>query len=622
MPQSPNVNFNDVDLTFSPESPALGITLFIGSCRRGPIGKPDQIFTSWSAFRRVHGGYVSGNNFPTGIKRALERGSAVRVCNVKHYSNITSGTLDGVKASAASSAMVSLSTALIAGVTLNVVVNGTTKSQLFSVSHENTLALLCAQIETLTAVVEDCYSQLNNTIIIVPKAGVTLTVTSTATGTGAPTITIATEAVWEDSSNNVLFALVPKYIGADYNNLEVRLTAASNGDADSFDIYIDNLGEPDLSEVHRNLKIVGKPTTADSTYLAPIIAGQYFDVTYSDLSAIVGTQINPRRFAIRYQSGTDGGAIVDADYIGDSASKTGFYSADQYDDFFQIATPEATSVSVIQAGAAYANARKDLQYFAYLGNFTTESALATARDNTLVDSKFVQFYAQSLVILNPIDSTDLNISCVYDVCGAADYSDGKFAPWWSFAGKNRGLIYNAKAVTNNFVTSGNIVNLNLIGNRQVNIIGNDGGVLYIHSNFTGQKNLSQYSFGNVTRFVIYIKKALGPYLKKVAIEEPNDIPTWKAIYLGIKPQFNNWADQRALIGQEGVGWRWQGDQFAKTISDADLTVNNANDVSLGKYKAKLFLKAVTAMQEMELDVVLTPSGVSFEEALSIVSPTN
>lgn len=621
MPQSPDVIFNDVDLTFAPGSPALGITLFIGPCRRGKIGNPDQIFTSWSSFRRAHGGYAAGNNFPLGIKRALERGSAVRVCNVKHYSNITSGTLAGTKSTAASSAMVSLSVALIAGVTLNVVVNGSTKSQLFSVSHENTLALLCAQIETLTAVVEDCYSQGNNTIIIVPKAGVTLTVTSTATGTGAPTVTVTTEAVWEDSSNNVLFALVPKYIGADYDNLEVRLAAASNGDPDAFNLYIDNLGEPDLSEEYRNLKIIGKPTALASNYLLAVTQGQYFDVTYSDLSAISGTQITPRKFAIRYQSGSDGGSIVDADYIGDSASKTGFYSADQFGDFLQIATPEVSSVAVIQAGAAYAAARKDLQYFAYLGNFTTESALATARDNTLVDTRFCQMYAQSIVVVSPVDGTDINLSPLYDVCGAADYSDGKYFPWFSFAGKTRGIIYNSSGVTNNFVTPGNKVNLDMIGNRQVNIIGNDGGVMSILGNFTAQKAFSQYSFGNVARLVIYMKKSLGPYIKKF-IEEPNDIPTWKTMYLGIKPLLNTMANQRAFIGEENIGWTWQGDQFAKSISDSDLIVNNATDVGLGKYKAKLFIKAVVAMQEVEIDVILTSSGVSFEDALDIVNPTN
>jgi hypothetical protein len=118
-----------------------------------------------------------------------------------------------------------------------------------------------------------------------------------------------------------------------------------------------------------------------------------------------------------------------------------------------------------------------------------------------------------------------------------------------------------------------------------------------------------------------MKKALGPYVKTF-IEEPNDIPTWKLLYMGVKPTLNKWANQRAMIGEEGKGWRWQGDQFAKSLADADLTVNNSQDVTLGKYKAKLFVKAVTAMQEIEIDVVLTPSGVSFEDALDIVNPTN
>lgn len=621
MPQSPSAQINEVDLTFAPESPALGITLFIGSCLRGPIAKPDQIFTSWEAFRKVYGGLVSGNNFPTGIKRALERGSACRICNVKHYSNVSAGTLDGVKASAASSSLVSLSTSLIEGVTLNITVNSTLKSQLFSVSHENTISLLCAQLKTLTGVIQDAFSLLNNTIIIIPKPGVTLTTTSTATGTGAPTVTVATEATLEDSSNNTLFSFTPKYIGAFYNNLVIRVLGSTNGDTNAFSIYFDNLLEPDLSEKYENLKIVGLPTAAASTYLSLIgSTSQYFDVTYSDLSGIVATQIVPRRFAIRYQSGTDGGSIVDTDYIGDSASKTGLYSADQYGDMMQLTIPEISSLAVLQAGSAYAAARKDLQYFGYLGNFTTESALATARDNTLINTKYCQLYAQSLIVLNPLDSNqDLNISPLYDVCGAADYNDGKFYPWFSFAGTTRGLITNAKGVTNNFLTPGNKTNLDLVGNRQVNIVGNDSGTIHILGNFTAQQDFSQYSFGNVTRYIIYLKKSLGPYIKTF-LEEPNDIPTWKSMYLGVKPVLNDHANKRALHGQEGTGWRWQGDQFAKSLND--LVINNANDVGLGKYRVRLFLKVVVAMQEVSLDIILTQSGVSFEDALEIVSPTN
>lgn len=620
MPNSPSAQINEVDLTFAPNSPALGITLLIGSCLRGPIGKPNQIFTSWEAFRKVHGGLVAGNNFPTGVKRALERGSAVRICNIKHYTDVTAGTLSGVKASAASSSLISLSTALIAGVTLSITVNSTTKTQLFSVSHENTLALICAQLKTLTGVVEDAFSLLNNSLIIIPKAGVTLTTTSSATGTGAPTVTVATEATLEDSSNNALFSFAPKYVGAAYNNLIIRIGAATNGDANAFSIYFDNLTEPDLSEKYENLKIIGTPTVLASTYLSKIVSdSQYFDVTYNDLSAIVSSQIVPRRFAIRYQSGTDGGSIVDSDYIGDSASKTGLYSADQYNDCSQIATPEVSSVAVLQAGSAYAAARKDLQYFGYLGNFTTESALVTARDNTLIDTKYCQLYAQSITILNPLDSaTDLDISPLYDVCGAADYNDGKFYPWFSFAGTTRGIIYNVKGVTNNFVTAGNSTNLNMIAQRQVNIIGNDGTIAIL-GNFTAQKDYSQYSFGNVTRFVIYLKKAIGPYIKTY-IEEPCDIPTFKAMYLGVKPTLNGYANKRALHGEENIGWRWMGDQFARDIND--LKINNATDVGLGKYRVRLFLKVVVAMQEIALDIILTPSGVSFEDALNVVAPTN
>jgi hypothetical protein len=624
MPNTPNVQYNEVDLTSSIPSPALGITLFIGSCKRGKIGNPDTIFTSWTAFRKAHGGLVSGNNFPLGVKRAIERGSAARVCNVKHYTDVAAGTLAGTKSTAASSAMVALSTALGAAHTITVTVNSTANVQAFSVSSENTLFLLCAKIKLLTGVVQDAYSQGNNSIIIIPKAGITLTVTAGVTGASAPTATVTTEATFEDSSNNTLFALTPKYIGADYDNLIVKVTAATNGDTSAFNIEFIHLLEPDLSEKYENLKIIGTPTAGASTYLAKIVNDSYFfDVTYSDLSAVVSAQIVPRKFAIRYQSGSDGGSIVDADYIGDSASKTGLYSADQLSDISQLSVPEINSVAVLQAGSAYATARKDLQYFGYLGNFTTESALVTARDNTSIDTKYCQLYAQNILVVNPTDSTaaDISLSPIYDVCGAADYSDTKYYPWYSFAGKARGKITQAKSVEKNFATNGNTANLNMIAQRQVNIIANKSGTIYILGNFTAQKDLSQYSYGNVTRFIIYLKKSLGPFIESF-IEEPNDIVTWKTMYLGAKPTLDDWASKRALTGEENVGWRWEGDQFAKSINDADLSINNATDVGLGKYQLNIYLKVIAALQEIKVGVVLTPSGVSFEDAVDITSPTN
>jgi hypothetical protein len=609
MPTSPRVVQNEIDVTFSPATPPVGISLLIGECKRGPAFKPDTIFTSFEAFRKVYGGLIQGNNFPHIVKRAIERGSAVRIVNVKHMSNVAAGTLAATNATAASSSLVNLSGALGSDNTITVTVNGTPTAQAYVTSSNNTLQLLVDKLKLLTGVIEDAYIVSTNAIVIVPKAGVALVTTVGFTGTTPPTGTVVTEATFEDGSNNTLFSFTPKYPGADYNNVMIMVSAANNGDADAFDITIKKLDEPDLTESYPNLKIVGKPTVNQSTYLKDIAdKSQFLVPVYNDLSGIVAAQITPRKTAIRYQTGTD--AATDAnDYIGALSSKSGLYAADAYSDMAQFCIPNNSTTAVIQAASAYAAARKDLEFFAWLGDFSTEAALATARDNTLIDSSYTKFFAGTISALDPFSTSGatLAISPMGDICGIFDFNDAKNGPWISAAGRTRGKILNALGVTNNFGTPGNYVNLNMLSNRQINLIVNESGTLYLKGNFTGQRANSAVSYGNVRRFLIHLKKTLGPFLEKF-LEDPNDIPTWKAMYLQGFPTMDNFVEKRALFE-----YVWDGDQFARSINE--LKVNNANDVGLGKYKLRMFLKVVVALQEITLDVILTPSGVSFEDNL-------
>lgn len=610
MPNTPNVTLNEVDLTFSPDNPPVGVSLVIGETKRGPINKPNQIFTSFEAFRRVHGGLLSTNDFPLLCKRAIERGSAIRVCNIKHYSDIVAGTLAATNATAAASSLVSLDAPLAVGHTITVTVNTVDSVQAFSNSSENTLALLCAKIKLLTGVVEDAFSLGNNSIIIVPKAGSVLTTTVGLTGAGAPVGTVVTEATLEDSANNALFSFTPKYPGAAYNQLMITITAASNGDTDAFDIDIRLLDEPDLAEKYRNLKIIGKPTVIASTYLKDIQeTSNLVSVTYQDLSAIVAAQVKPRKFAIRYQTGSDGGTAVDTDYVGSSTSKTGLYSADAYSDMMQVSVLDKSSVAILQGGAAYAAARKDIQFFGWLGDYTTEAATATARDTTLIDTKYCQLYVGKLTVLDltSTNSTTRNISPMGDVIGIADYSDTNYGAHFSFAGSKRSIIFNALAVVNNFSTPGNYTNMNMLANRQLNLIVVEKNKIYIKGNFTAQKAQSDYSYGNVTRFVIQLKKVLGPFLETF-LEDPNDIPTWKTMYLQGYPTLENYKTSRAI-----EKYSWNGDQFAKDLDS--LQVNTKADVALGKYRLRIFLKVIKALNEIGLDIILSPSGVSFEDVM-------
>jgi hypothetical protein len=96
--------------------------------------------------------------------------------------------------------------------------------------------------------------------------------------------------------------------------------------------------------------------------------------------------------------------------------------------------------------------------------------------------------------------------------------------------------------------------------------------------------------------VYYLKKLLRPILES-KIEEPNYIPTWRDIYLLVKPQLDDLVEQEAISE-----YTWQGDQDASGYSD--LQVNNEADVRQGKYKAILKFKEIVPMQEVTISLVI------------------
>lgn len=614
---SAKVIVNETDLTFSPGGIPLGISGYAGVTKRGPINKPSLLITSWPQFEKIYGGLVDGNDFPFNCKRALEGGSSLRIANIRHYTDITNpASFDADFAAIMDTRIYSLSTAMISGVTAVFTIGSDDVSQVFATSSINTLNLLAAKIKAFwPTLIQDIVIISGTKLKIVQLSGSTGVMTFT--GTGAPTspIVSSTEQGFIYSGTS-LFDLAPKYPGADYNDLRITCRAASNGATDSFDLVIEIVGDPSSVETYRNIKIPGPVTAGNSNYLKAIVDSSYLvDVVYNDLSGITTAPIVPEFTVARFSAGTDGTTPIDADYIGDSASKTGFQAFNIIDDIMQIAAG-TDSGPVHVAGAAYASTRKDLMYWAHLANTnTTENALITARQALNINTSYAAFFAGGLTVVDPLTSQNKDISELGDILGLAAVSDAQNGPWWSFSAAKRGTINNALGIVNNFGAEGNSSGMDSLSNAQINTVINRGGKMMLWGSFTAQLEESQLSLINVRRLVIYMKKVIGPFLYNY-LEDPNDVKTWKQIYLAVKPFLDGLANKRALQGGENVGWSWQGDQFAN--SEKDYVINNPTDVGLGKYKIRLFIKPTPSLQEITIDITLSHSGVSFEEALGLV----
>jgi len=419
MPNAANVNFSITNLTQTVGDILSGVTFVEGVTKRGPFADPQDIITNFTQFTKLFGGLIANSDFPLLCKRMLDRGVLLRVSRVGHYTDPTDdSTLDAVKASINKVITLTFDAALITANQVDMDVNGTPiTSIVFATNSNDTMAALATEIATNanvnSAIVVDVGAGTDDdrVIMIFPASGTAVTVTSATVTLGASqaTIAIGDSIGIVDINNNILFLLPIKHEGVDYNNITVAISAASNGSSDFFNLTITHINESDLTETYVDLKIIGQPTVAESDYLNVIeLQSSWVDVTYQDLSSLSG-QLRPLNNTYHHNTGSDGTSPLPADFIGDSAARTGFNAFDPFDEAFEISAPEISDNAVHIAGDAYASNRKDLQYFAHLSNVNnTRALLIAARDLTNIDSKFTNFYAGGIKIID-------HISCILGI---------------------------------------------------------------------------------------------------------------------------------------------------------------------------------------------------------------
>lgn len=214
---------------------------------------------------------------------------------------------------------------------------------------------------------------------------------------------------------------------------------------------------------------------------------------------------------------------------------------------------------------------------------------------TLGNSKYIAYFGGGIKYYNSLGvltSSDV----LGTVAGLGDASANDYGPWRSFAGLNRGVIYDGRGpVSINYGTPARYDDLNTLAEHYVNMIvvkntyGSGNQTVLWHC-FTTQVKPDSFKFLSVVRLVLYLKKTLRPILDKY-IEEPNIWNTWSDIYYEVKPILDSLITQRAMSEYE-----WMGDQFATSYKD--LQINNEADVRQGKYKVVLKFKEVVPMQDI------------------------
>ena len=199
------------------------------------------------------------------------------------------------------------------------------------------------------------------------------------------------------------------------------------------------------------------------------------------------------------------------------------------------------------------------------------------------------------------------------VAGLADTCASQFGPWYSPAGPNRGLVFDALGpVMKNLGGSAMLPELQKFADLYMNLfVIKDtqyaGKRTMLWHNFTSNPISDSEKFISIVNLNLYLKKNLRPIIES-EIENPNTFSTWKNIWYKVKPILDDLVNRNALTDP-----KWLGDQNATKYED--LQINNEADVRQGKYKVKLTYKDIVTLQEVTLDIIISQA----DQSISITS---
>lgn len=226
---------------------------------------------------------------------------------------------------------------------------------------------------------------------------------------------------------------------------------------------------------------------------------------------------------------------------------------------------------------------------------------------TIGNSKYIAYFGGGLKYYN--ENGNLQDSDVVGtVVGLGDASASQYGPWKSFAGMNRGVIYDAVGpVCPNYGSPSRYADLNELAQSYVNMMvikdtPDAGKQTMLWHLFTSQVKQDSERFLSIVRLNLYLKKSLRPIFQKY-LEEPNIWNTWNKIWLEIKPILDNLVDEDAMSE-----YTYMGDQDASSYDQ--LSVNNEADVRQGKYKVILKYKDIVPMQEVTINIVIDSASKS------------
>lgn len=299
-------------------------------------------------------------------------------------------------------------------------------------------------------------------------------------------------------------------------------------------------------------------------------------------------------------NGTNGSAVTDSELITawDKFTNKGNYP-------IRLLINGGNSTVAVQGKMKdIAEARKDC--FAILDipydQLTSATSMVSWRNLTQnFNSSYVAMYAGWVKDYDQYNDIMLSLPPSGYIASQYAFNDYVGNVWTAPAGFNRGLV-SALALTNVFTDA----ELDTLYDAQINPIQMFSGEGFpIWGQKTEQKADSALSNVNVRRLLISIENVIGLVLRNMLFEG-NTTAT----------RFRISAILDEYLGRLSAGGAFQTEEDKGYQVVCDTTNNQAADINSGVLNVDVYVKPVRVIETIKLNIVITKSGVSFNELIS------
>ena len=581
MSKSPSVVFKFENNNVQQTTPLLGVSCFLARTEKGPYDDPSELITSFSQFQRIFGKEIVPDGSVSNIEKALVGGSKLRIIRV-----LGAGAKKGT----------------------------ITKAEDSRVLEED-------EIELASAIPGEVQA---SEVMKFTSGGTNVSFGLVTKGYGDPIGSGETFKVGFSKSVNTIF----------YNIYDANGSILESGPVITYKTKdAQNKTSVDYLALSN--------FASNSAYLEPKMVTTTDKIkSFENLVAWLQTSIDQTENPLTIQVGGKEATSTETMFNGTLGTAGADPTADEwiasldlvkdYTDVYQLACSHIhqhlkTDQDVLKVHKAAKDMCAELQEYTYyieVPKYTTHYSEGTQPRNkqsiitwinnclgSIGNSKYAAYFAGGIKYYNEFGLLT-NSDVLGTIFGLGDTSASNYGPWKSFAGMNRGVIYDGQGpVSPNYGSDSRYNELNELAQMYANMIvikdtPSSGKQTMLWHCFSSQVKQDSERFLSIVRLNLYLKKSLRPIFQKY-LEEPNIWNTWNKIWLEIKPILDNLVDEDAMSE-----YTYMGDQDASSYDQ--LSVNNEADVRQGKYRLVIKYKDIVPLQEVTVDIVIDAASQSID----------